>query len=63
MLGTKYTATNGLSQRLCTELDNIDKANKVDINNFINAKLNAFSVALIVVEDTNLLTNKYSEDS
>ena len=63
MLGTKYIATNGLSQRPCTESDNINKANKVDINNFINAKLNAFSIALIVVKDADLLTNRYLEDS
>jgi len=63
VLGTKYTAANRLSQRPCTELDNIDKANKVDINNFINTELNAFSVALIVVKDADLLTNRYSEDS
>ena len=63
MLGTKYIATNGLSQRPCTKLDNINKANKVNINNFINAKLNAFSIALIVVKDVDLLVNKYSKDS
>ena len=65
MLRTKYTATNGLSQRLWTESDDIDKANKVNINNFINTELNAFSIALVVVKDilTDLLTNKYSEDS
>jgi hypothetical protein len=63
MLRTKYIATNRLSQRPCTKLDNINKANKVDINDFINAELNAFSVMLIVIKDTNLLTNKYSEDS
>ena len=63
MLGTKYTAANRLSQRPCTELDNIDKANKVDINDFIDAELNAFSVAPIVVKDTDLLTDRYSEDS
>jgi len=63
VLRTKYTVANRLSQRPCTELDDINKVNKVDINNFINAKLNAFSVALIVVKDTDLLTNRYSEDS
>ena len=65
MLGTKYTTANGLSWRPRTESDNINKANKVDINDFINTELNAFSVALVVVEDalTDLLTNKYSEDS
>jgi len=61
--GTKYTAIDGLSQRPCTESDNINKANEVDINNFINAKLNAFSVALMVVEDMDLLVDRYSEDS
>jgi len=65
VLRTKYTIANRLSQRLRTEFDNINKANKVDINNFINTKLNAFSVALVIVEDilTDLLINKYSKDS
>jgi len=65
VLGTKYTVANGLSWRLRTEFNNINKANKVNINDFINAELNAFSVALVVVKDalTDLLTDKYSEDS
>jgi len=65
VLGTKHTAANGLSQRPRTESDNIDEANKVDINDFINAELNAFSVALVAVKDalTDLLTDRYSEDS
>jgi hypothetical protein len=63
MPGTKYIATNRLSWRPCTELDNINKANKVNINDFINTKLNAFSVALIIVKDTDLLTDRYLEDS
>jgi len=65
VLRTKYTIANRLSQRLRTEFDDINKANKVDINNFINTKLNAFSVALVIVEDilTDLLINKYSKDS
>jgi hypothetical protein len=63
VLGTKYIATNGLSRRPRTESNNIDKANKVNINDFINAELNAFSVALIVVKDTDLLTDGYLEDS
>ena len=33
VLGTKHTAVDGLSQRPCIESDNIDKANKVDIDN------------------------------
>jgi hypothetical protein len=65
MLRTKHTAANRLSQRPYTKSDNINKANKVDINNFINAKLNAFSIAPVIVKETetDLLTNKYSKDS
>jgi len=65
VLGTKHTVANGLSRRPRTESNDIDKANKVDINNFINAELNAFSVALVAVENalTDLLMDRYSEDS
>jgi hypothetical protein len=65
VLRTKHTVANGLSQRPCTKLDNIDKANKVNINNFINTKLNAFSVALVIAREakTDLLINRYSKDS
>jgi hypothetical protein len=65
MLGTKHTAANRLSQRPCTESDNINKANKVDINNFINAKLNAFSIAPVTIREAkaNLLMARYLEDS
>jgi hypothetical protein len=63
VLGTKHTAADGLSQRPCTESDDIDKANEVDINDFINAELNAFSVAPVTEAEADLLTNKYSEDS
>ena len=42
---------------------NINKANKVNINNFINTKLNTFSIALVIVKDVNLLVNKYLKDS
>jgi hypothetical protein len=63
VLGTKHTAADGLSQRPCTKLDNINKANKVNINNFINAKLNAFSVAPVTKAKADLLINRYSEDS
>jgi hypothetical protein len=65
VLGTKHTATNKLSQRPCTKLDNINKANKVNINNFINTKLNAFSIAPVTVREVkaNLLINKYLKDS
>jgi hypothetical protein len=63
VLRTKHTVANGLSQRPCTELDNIDKANKVDINDFINVELNAFSVAPVTEAKADLLTNRYLEDS
>jgi hypothetical protein len=65
VLRTKHTAANRLSQRPCTESDNINKANKVDINNFINTELNAFSIAPVTVKEAeaDLLTAKYSKDS
>jgi hypothetical protein len=66
VLRTKHTAANGPSQRPCIELDNINKASKVDINNFINAKLNAFSVAPIAAKEAaevDLLIDKYLKDS
>jgi hypothetical protein len=65
MLRTKYTVANRLSQRPCTKLDNINKANKVNINNFINTELNAFSIVPVIVKKAkaNLLTNKYLKDS
>jgi hypothetical protein len=65
MLGTKHTAADGLSRRPRTKSDNIDKANEVDINDFINTELNAFRVAPITAEemDANLLTDGYLEDS
>ena len=59
MLKTKYIAINGLSQRPCTKLDNINKVNKVNINNFINTKLNTFSIALVIIKDLDLFVNKY----
>ena len=61
--GTKHTAADGLSRRPCTKSDDIDEANEVDIDDFIDAELNAFSVAPVVVEDADLLTDGYSEDS
>jgi len=45
VLRTKHTIANGLSQRPRTESDDIDKANEVDIKDFINVELNAFSLA------------------
>jgi hypothetical protein len=65
VLRTKYTIADKLSRRPCTELDNINKANKVDINNFINTKLNAFSIAPVTAKEAkvDLLIDKYLEDS
>jgi hypothetical protein len=62
VLRTKHTVADKLSQRPCTELDDIDEANKVDINDFIDAKLNAFSVAPVTEAEADLLINGYSED-
>jgi hypothetical protein len=65
VLRTKHTATDGLSQRPCTKSDNIDKANKADIDDFINTELNAFSIAPVTAKEkeVDLFTNKYLEDS
>jgi hypothetical protein len=63
VLRTKHTVANELFQRLCTKLDNIDKANKVDINDFINAELNAFSIAPVTKAKVDLFINRYLEDS
>jgi hypothetical protein len=63
VLGTKHTAADRLSQRPRTELDNIDKANEVDIDDFIDAELNAFSVAPVTEAEADLLIDGYSEDS
>jgi hypothetical protein len=73
VLGNKYTAADRLSWRLYTESDNIDKANKVDIDDFIDAEINVFSVALVIDKETertdrtesnnNLLTDRYLDKS
>ena len=73
VLRTKHTVADGLSWRPQTELDDIDKANEVDIKDFIDAELNAFSMALIVAKgsstsptsftDKDLLEDGYLEDS
>jgi hypothetical protein len=51
-----------LSQQPRTDSNDINKDHEVDINDFINAKLNAFSVAPIVVEVKDLLKDEYLED-
>jgi hypothetical protein len=50
--GNKHTAADGLSQRPCTESDDIDEANEVNIDDFIDAEINAFSVAPVVTDET-----------
>ena len=47
MLGRKNVATDRLSRQPQTELDDIDKMYKQDINNFVNAKLRALSITPI----------------
>src|ERR1700737_1799005 len=61
----KHTAADRLSRRPRTESDDIDEANEVDINDFIDAELNAFSVAPIAAEEAeeDLLGDRYSEGS
>jgi hypothetical protein len=69
----KHTAADRLSWRPCTESDNIDEVNEVDIDDFIDAEINAFSVASVMAEETdktdrtesndNLLTDRYSDKS
>ncbi len=61
MPGTKHTAVDKLSWRPRTESDNIDEQNEVNINDFINAEINAFQVMLVKAED--LLKDGYSKDS
>ena len=55
ILRKKYTAADRLLQRLQTESNNVDKWNKTDIKEFINAELGALSIALVqanVIEET-----------
>ena len=40
--GNKHTAADGLSQRPRMESDDIDEANEVDIDDFIDVEINAF---------------------
>jgi hypothetical protein len=65
VLRTKHTTADGLSWRPCTELDDIDEANKVNIDDFIDAELNAFSVAPVTATEAeeDLLIDRYLEDS
>ena len=68
----KHTAADGLSRRPRTESDDIDEENKVDIDDFIDAEINAFRIAPVVAEEENghesdaddpLLEDSYSEES
>ena len=70
MLGNKHTAADRLSRRPRTESDDIDEANKVNIDNFIDTEINAFQVTPVLVNETDrtesnkdLLENGYSEES
>ena len=74
VLGRKHIATNKLLQRLCTKSNNIDKAYKIDIEEFIDFELGALSIALVRVEEDcvdestttttkNVLEKRYSKDS
>jgi ribonuclease HI len=49
--GNKHTAADGLSRRPRTGSDDIDEANEVDIDDFIDAEINAFRVASITVDE------------
>jgi len=73
--GHKHTAADGLSRRPRTESDDIDEANEVDIDDFVEAELNAFRLApvrLVGNNDANvandgptadLLNDGYSDES
>ena len=66
--GNKHTAADGLSRRPRTESDDIDEANEgLDIDDFIDAEINAFQVMPVVAEhqdeDASLLEDGYSEES
>ena len=65
--GNKHTATDRLSRRPRTKSDDIDEEHEVDIDDFIDAELNAFSVAPVAAEEVevkeNLLADGYSGDS
>src|SRR5271156_2249386 len=47
--GSKHTAADGLSRRPRTKSDDVDEEHEVDIDDFIDAELNAFSIAPVVV--------------
>jgi len=54
-------AIDGLSCRLQTALDTVNKENKVDINDFINAELYCAQVSPVQTEE--YLKERYSLDS
>ena len=56
VLEKKHIVANGLSRRPCTKSNNIDKAYKIDINEFIDFELGALSIVLVRVEEN--CTNK-----
>ena len=48
--GNKHIAADGLSRRPRMESDDLDEANEVDIDDFIDVEINAFQVMPVVVE-------------
>ena len=63
MLGNKYIAVDRLSWRPCIESDNTDESVEVDINDFIEAKLNSLQITPLLVKEErseghDLTTNK-----
>jgi hypothetical protein len=70
VLGKKNAAIDGLSRQPRTELDNINKVYKQDINNFVKAELRALSITPIQIEEVednvvakNVLKDRYLDDS
>jgi hypothetical protein len=49
--GNNYIVADGLSRRPCIESNDIDKANKVDIDDFIDVEINAFRITPITAEE------------
>ena len=63
--GKKHGAADGLSRRPRTASDDIDEANEVDIDDFIDAEMNCVRVASVRVTAANerVLLPEYSDES
>jgi hypothetical protein len=57
--GTKHTTADGLSRRLRTKSDDNNEENKVDIDDFIDAKLAFISIRPIKARITSELNDNY----